>query len=78
MDKRQEKISNLILNYLQKNPMSGDTLEGITRWWLELERIEQSVDEVVKVLNNLIAKNILRIHKTKEGAIYYKVDKVEF
>jgi len=78
VNKRQEKVAGLILNYLKKNPMSGDTLEGITRWWLELERIEQSVDEIVDVLDSLIAKNILKIHKTKKGAIYYKVDKVEF
>jgi len=52
--KRQKKISENILNYLKKNPNAEDTLEGITMWWLEFERIDQSVEEVAKTLDGMV------------------------
>ena len=74
MNKRQEKISRMILSYLRKNSQAGDTLEGITRWWLALERIEHSVKEIADVLEILVEKGILRIHKTKWESGFYKIN----
>ncbi len=44
----------MILNYLRKNPNAGDTLEGISKWWLDFEKIDIKVDEVSEVLETLI------------------------
>ncbi len=44
----------MILDYLHKNPNAGDTLEGISRWWLEYEKIDFTVEEVAVVLEKLI------------------------
>lgn len=65
----------MILNCLRKNPDAGDTLEGIMKWWLELKRIELSVDEVKDAIDNLIQKGIIRMHKTKGGTTFYKINK---
>ncbi len=65
----------MILNYLRKNPDAGDSLEGITRCWLELERIEISVKEVMDVLEGLIQKGEIRTYKTKNGLTFYKLKK---
>jgi len=65
----------MILDYLQKNPDAGDTLEGIARWWLEPARIESSVDEVADALESLIQKGIIRMHKLKDGTTFYKSNK---
>ncbi|MGA1794882.1 MAG: hypothetical protein ACMUIL_03385 [bacterium] len=54
MTKKQKKISKKILNYLKKNPKAEDTLEGITMWWLEFERIDQSIDEVSETLDSMV------------------------
>lgn len=75
MNKKQDKISRMIMNYLWKNPEAGDTLEGITRWWLGLERIELSVDEVAKALKRLVEKGIIRAHTTRGSTIFYKINK---
>lgn len=74
MNKKQKKISRLILDYLRNNPEAGDTLAGITKWWLELEKIEHSVDEVANVLRDLIQKGVVKVHKTKGGTIFYKIN----
>jgi len=67
--------SEMILNYLRKNPDAGDTLEGITRWWLEQEKIEISVDRAVEALESLVQKGEIRVQKVKGGSTFYKVNK---
>jgi Fe2+ or Zn2+ uptake regulation protein len=67
--------SKLILDYLKKNPKAGDTLEGITRWWLERERIENSVDKVIRALENLVEKGLVKGTKVKGGSLFYRVNK---
>lgn len=49
----------MILDYLRKNPDAGDTLEGITRWWLHSEKIESLVDDVSIALESLIKEGII-------------------
>lgn len=73
MSNRLEKISIMILNYLRKNPEAGDTLEGITRWWLEAEKIEISVDEVTYALEILLQKGQVQRHKSGGGNTFYKI-----
>ena len=74
MNKKDEKISRMILNYLQKYPDAEDTIDGITRWWLELERIELSVNEVADALEILIQKGSIRMYKTNGGTTFYKIN----
>ena len=70
---RKEKLSQLICDYLKKHPDAGDTLEGITQWWLELGRIDTSMDEVASILNDLVEKGIIEIYKNKGGTNLYKI-----
>lgn len=70
-----EEHTEMILDYLRKNPEAGDTLEGVTRWWLEQESIEISVDKVIKALESLIEKGVIKGQKVKGGSTFYKVNK---
>ena len=72
VEKKMEKISRMILDYLRKNPDAGDTLEGITRWWLNMERIDFSVKEVAQALESLIEQGVITINKTRGGTALYK------
>ena len=64
----------MILNYLRKNPNAGDTVEGISRWWLEIERIDNTVDDVMKALESLIHEGSIKEHKSIGGVTFYKVN----
>lgn len=75
MTGRKKNFSQMILNYLQKNPGAGDTVEGIVTWWLEQERIERVVDEVAKALESLVQRGAVRVHKTQYGTSIYKIKK---
>jgi len=72
LSEKEQEICRLILNYLQKNPKAGDTLEGIARWWLEFERIEVSVDKVQDALDSLLEEGKVRMRKARDGTIFYK------
>ncbi len=77
VNKKQEEIARKLLSYLRKNPDATDTLEGISKWWLESERIEESVDEVEEILVELVDEGMLNITKSGNGFIY-KVNKETF
>jgi Fe2+ or Zn2+ uptake regulation protein len=72
VNKRDEEISEQILKYLQRNPDSGDTLEGIAKFWLGFERIDQSVDEVRNALENLVKKGLIKKLEARDGKPIYK------
>ena len=65
-----EELAEKIMNYLQKHPGAGDTLEGITRWWLDHERIELSTDNVIEAIELLIKRNVLKREKYSTTYIY--------
>lgn len=75
MDEKREKISEMILSYLQRYPDAGDTLEGIMKWWIGFEKIESSIQDVVDVLENLIQQREISMHNTVDGTTIYKVNK---
>ena len=64
----------MILSYLRENPEAGDTLEGITDWWLRSEMIEESVDEVADVLESLAQRGAIRKHKVEGGTTFYRIN----
>ncbi len=65
----------MILDYLRKNPDAGDTLEGITRWWLEYEKIDFTVEEVAVVLEKLIKEGKVKKKVIDGGNSIYKICK---
>ena len=71
----KEEISKQILSYLEKNPDAGDTLEGITKWWLESERVDQAVDDIAEALNLLLEKGAVIKTKCKKGSSIFKLNK---
>jgi hydroxypyruvate isomerase len=72
MDKK-EGLARRLLDYLEKNPDAGDTLEGIANWWLEQQRVEQVVDDVAEALDYLVKIGVVQVHKLHGGVPIYKV-----
>ena len=71
MNKRDQKISERIMKYLQERPYACDTLEGISQFWMEFERVDQSVDAVKNVLDILVEKGaVIKIKRNGDMPIY--------
>lgn len=73
MRNKKKKLARQILIYLGKYPGAGDTLEGITTWWVEHECIEKAVEEVGEALRYLVRKGALQEHKIKNNPPIYKI-----
>ena len=71
LNNKKENISRMILGYLHRFPDAGATLEGITKMWLELQRIETSVEEVADALESLIQKGVVKVYKKRGGTTFY-------
>jgi hypothetical protein len=68
-------IAAKILDYLRHNPDAGDTLEGISNWWLDSERVDHAVDEIACVIEILIENGLLKRIRCDDGTVIYKVTK---
>ena len=69
----KEELEEKILNYLRKHPDAADTVEGITGWWLESQRIDESVDKVFEILEVMCKKKLLYQVKYENGPLIYRV-----
>jgi hypothetical protein len=72
MIKEEQKLSEKILDYLHKHPGAGDTLKGISSWWLDMNINEPSVEKVNNALEILVKKGHIRKRQLHGGAVLYK------
>ncbi len=75
MSNTEKDIARMILNYLSRNHDAGDTLKGISRWWLNFERIDITVNEVSAVLETLIKEGKVKRQVTSGDSTIYKICK---
>ncbi len=66
----QKTIASLILSYLVKHPEAMDTVEGITRWWLLRERIDQSLETVTTTLEFLQQQDFVQVQEISDSHFY--------
>lgn len=72
MKKSQEDIEEQIFCYLKRNPDSGETLEGLTKWWINQKGTDIPLQEVEEFCDKLVKKGLLRKHFSKNDSIIYK------
>jgi Fe2+ or Zn2+ uptake regulation protein len=67
-----EVLEKRILDHLVENPRAGDTVEGITRWWLLQQNIVQAIAQVQAALDHLVKQNAVTKHQGPDGRTYYR------
>lgn len=68
-----KEISERILDYLLRNPDAGDTLEGVSKWWLEMEKVDQTVDIVFNALDILLKEGLIEKVPAGKSAPVYRI-----
>ncbi len=69
-----EEISRKILDYLSKHPDAGDNTESVSKWWLGLQSVGRSVDEVTLALEDLVEKKLItKALITEDRIFFYKL-----
>lgn len=76
MLKDSEKISELaieISGYLDTHPNAADSLEGVTKWWLNPSKKSRSEADVLSALDYLCKmKVVIKIQSQFGTAVYSK------
>ncbi len=67
----REKIAQEIVDYLREHPRGGDTLAGISKWWVMRQRISESVKTVSRVLEQLGKEGIVYERILADGKVVY-------
>jgi DNA-binding transcriptional ArsR family regulator len=67
-------ISRAILDHLNTNPEAGDTLEGITEWWIRKALISIKIDEVLVAIGQLREAEII-LEKKMGDKIFFSLNK---
>lgn len=73
----ENEVRTYILEHLNTQPQAGDTLEGITRWWLVSQRINNSVIAVKEALSQLQAEGLITERKITGGKPVYLAGNIE-
>jgi hypothetical protein len=69
MSQVDSKIYEQILRYVQSNPVAGDTVEGITKWWLQ---DMCPITHVKEALDKLVAEGLIFEVRTSDSHPIYK------
>ena len=64
-----------ILKYLQKQPDAKHTAEGIAKYWIFQQRVEEKVEIVTDAIDYLVHERFLEEMRKANGLSYYKVNK---
>lgn len=66
-----KKMAREIMAYLRENPYSGDSVEGISRWWLMRQHITETLGAVQQVLEHLSSTGFLYERRMANGRRVY-------
>ena len=69
-------IAESILEYLKQHPASADTKEGIARWWVMQQHLQEQVLLVEAELDNLVKQGRID-HSVLAGRTIYRAKKAE-
>ena len=72
LTENEQRIAQLILSYMENNPEAIHTAEGIARWWILQQRLEEEIHLVEKVIEYFSIKGILEKVQLTDGNSYYK------
>ena len=62
-----KELARQIVAYLRDHPFSGDTLEGVSRWWLKQQRLNECVSDVHQALVRLGNEGLIHERTTPDG-----------
>lgn len=66
-------VTQLVMEYLEAHPKACDTLEGIARWWVMSQQVNDAMLAVKRALEELKARGYIREERKADGRIFYCV-----
>lgn len=66
-----DALAREILRYLHTHRSASDTSEGIARWWVKRQRLEDTLTRVQSALDLLVAQSLVEPRPAPGGGILY-------
>ncbi len=73
----ETQIAQDILSYLYTHTTAQDTLEGIVEWWLLEQKIMRQTKQVKKVLEELVAQDLISSHTASDSITHYRINNLK-
>ncbi len=77
LEKNVIRTAEDILQYLEEHTNAMDTLEGIAKWWIPRQRLDESLQTVDKALDYLVERKVICRRITLGGDPVYCKKKVK-
>jgi hypothetical protein len=74
VDLKPDRATSEIMTYFLQHPTVADTLEGIARWRIMLQKIEQTVDETAAALRVLVKDGLIDEVKRASGEPLFRLN----
>jgi hypothetical protein len=71
MDRQVDRLANEILRYLREHPQASDNVEGIAKWWIKRQRLEEALHQVQEALDRLVSRSQVEALPTAAGGTRY-------
>jgi hypothetical protein len=69
---RTEEVAEQVARYLDAHPEASDTVEGIAKWWLSRQRLDDTRELVRAALDLLIARGVVEPHTMADGVTLFR------
>lgn len=69
---RTEEVAEQVARYLDAHPEASDTVEGIAKWWLSRQRLDDSRELVLAALAILVERRVVERHTTANGVTLFR------
>ena len=66
-----DEVARLIFSYLQTNSEAGDTMEGIVKWWVLRQQLNESLTVVQQALDKLKAEGVITERQGTDRRVIY-------
>jgi hypothetical protein len=67
---RDAELARTVMEYLVEFPEAMDNLKGIAEWWVMRRKVRVDVEDLTRVLGQLIEHGLLEKTGTGEGVRY--------
>lgn len=67
----EDDIKRAILQYLAEHPHGADTVAGVAGWWLARHRARVVAETVERVLEKLVADEVLGVSEESGRRVYF-------
>jgi hypothetical protein len=68
VDRRAAQVARQVVRYLETHPDASDTIDGIARWWLARQRLDDA-REIVRVALDLLVDRGVLYTRTLPGGV---------